>query len=130
MHKEMVRQWYERMWNQWDESVFGEILDPEAKLRGSLGNEHHGYAGVSEYMRFVRAAFPDFQNRIEDMLEEGNKVFARLAYAGTHRGPLFGIPASGRKIEYSGAALFTFERGRIVEVWVLGDIDHLKRQIL
>ena len=130
MHKEMVRKWYEQMWNHWDESVFDEILDPELKLRGSLGPEHHGHAGVSEYMRFVRAVFPDFQNRIVEMVEEGNKVFARLTYTGTHRGALFGIPASGRTIEYSGAALFTFERGRIVDVWVLGDVDGLKRQIL
>ena len=68
MYKETVRRWYE-MWNQWDESVFDEILDPEVKLRGSLGAVHHGHAGVGEYMRFVRAAFPDFQNRIEDMVE-------------------------------------------------------------
>lgn len=129
MHKEIVRRWYE-MWNQWDESVFEEILEPNAKLRGSLGPEHHGHAGVSEYMRFVRAAFPDFQNRIVEMVEEGDKVFARLVYTGTHRGTLFGVSASGRAIEYSGAALFTFEGGRIAEVWVLGDVDGLKQQIL
>jgi predicted ester cyclase len=129
MQKQMVRQWYEQMWNRWDESVFEQILDPEVKLRGSLGPSHQGFEGISNYMRFVRAAFPDFHNRIDLMVEEGNQVFARLTYSGTHEGELFRIPPTGSKIEYAGAALFTFERGRIAEVWVLGDIDHLKRQL-
>jgi steroid delta-isomerase-like uncharacterized protein len=129
MQKQMVRQWYEQMWNRWDESVFEQILDPDVKLRGSLGPSHQGFEGISNYMRFVRAAFPDFHNRIDLMLEEGNRVFARLTYSGTHEGELFRIPPTGSKIEYAAAALFTFERGRIAEVWVLGDIDHLKRQL-
>jgi steroid delta-isomerase-like uncharacterized protein len=129
MHKQMVRRWYEQMWNRWDESVFEQILDPDVRLRGSLGPSHQGFQGISDYMRFVRAAFPDFHNQIDLMLEEGNRVFARLTYSGTHTGELFRIPATGRKIEYAGAALFTFETGRIADVWVLGDIDNLKRQI-
>lgn len=130
MHKEAVRQWYEQMWNQWDESVIEQILDSEVELRGSLGQAHHGHRGVAEYMRFVRGVFPDFRNRIDDLVEEGNRVFARLTYTGTHSGDLFGIPPTRRRIEYAGAALFTFRNGRVANVWVLGDVDHLKQQLL
>ncbi|MBV8552300.1 MAG: ester cyclase [Acidobacteriaceae bacterium] len=129
MQKEAVRQWYDQMWNLWDESVFEQILDREIELRGSLGQVHHGYTGVAEYMRFVRTAFRDFRNQIEDLVEEQNRVFARLTYTGTHNGELFGIPPTGRRVEYAGAALFTFRDERIVKVWVLGDVDHLKRQL-
>jgi hypothetical protein len=31
-------------------------------------------------MRFVRAAFPDFQNEIEVMVEEGLRYFSRAPY--------------------------------------------------
>ena len=51
MQKQMVRQWYEQMWNRWDESVFEQILDPEVRLRGSLGPSHQGFQGISNYMR-------------------------------------------------------------------------------
>ena len=80
-------------------------------------------------MRFVRDAFPDFHNELEEMVEEGERVFARLRYTGTHRGELFGIPATGRRIAYMGAALFRFRGSRIWSVWVLGDVDGLKRQL-
>ncbi len=129
MHKDLVRLWYEEMWNRWNEAVFDQILDPEIELRGSLGQTHRGPAGIAAYMRFVRNAFPDFHNEIEETVEEGDRVFARLRYTGTHGGELFGIPATGRRIEYTGAALFRFRGGRIWSVWVLGDVDALKRQL-
>ena len=129
MQKELVRRWYETMWNRWDEAVIDQILDPEIELRGSLGQAHHGFEGVAAYLRFVRQAFPDFHNQIEEMVEEGDQVFARLRYTGTHGGELFGIPATGRHVEYMGAALFRFRGGRIRSVWVMGDVDGLKRQL-
>jgi predicted ester cyclase len=129
MHKDAVRCWYEEMWNRWDEAVLERILDPEIELRGSLGQTSRGLGGVAAYMRFVRDAFPDFHNHLEDMVEEGDRVFARLRYTGTHRGQLFGIPPTGRRVEYAGAALFRFRGERIRSVWVLGDVDGLKRQL-
>jgi steroid delta-isomerase-like uncharacterized protein len=129
MQKDLVRRWYEEMWNRWNEAVFEQILDPEIEMRGSLGHVHHGFSGMAAYMRFVRDAFPDFHNEIEETVEEGDRVFVRLRYTGTHRGELFGIPATGRRIEYAGAALFRFRGDRIRSVWVLGDVDGLKRQL-
>jgi predicted ester cyclase len=128
-HKPLVRAWYEEMWNRWDETVFGRILDPDVELRGSLGQTHRGFSGIGSYMRFVQAAFPDFHNEIDLMVEEGDAVFARLRYTGTHRGPIFGVAPTGRRIEYAGAALFRFQGNRVWNVWVLGDVDGLKSQL-
>ena len=63
------------------------------------------------------------------MVEEGDAVFARLRYTGTQRGAIFGVAPTGRRIEYAGAALFRFRDERIWNVWVLGDVDGLKRQL-
>ncbi len=120
MQKDLVRRWYEVMWNCWNEAVFDRILDPAIELRGSIGQAYRGFSGVAAYMRFVRNVFPDFHNGVEEVVEEGDRVFARLRYTGTHRGELFGISATGRRIEYMGAALFRFRGGRIWRVWVLG----------
>jgi len=124
-----VVRWYEEMWNRWNEAVAVEICRPDVEFRGSLGQTHRGPHGIAAYMGFVRAAFPDFENHIEEVVEEGDRLFARLRYTGTHRGSLFGIAPTGRRVEYAGAALFTFRDGRIARVWVLGDVDGLKRQI-
>lgn len=126
---ELVRRFYEDMWNRFDTSVFPELLDPEITFRGSLGQEKRGYDGLSDYIALIQGAFPDFHNRVLDVVADENRVFARLLYSGTHEGEVFGIQAPGRQFEYSGAALFKFREGRISDVWVLGDIHGLMQQL-
>jgi predicted ester cyclase len=62
-------------------------------------------------------------------VSEGERSCARLTYRGTHRGELLGIPATGRQVEYAGAARFRFRDGRIAAVWVLGDLFGLLQQL-
>jgi predicted ester cyclase len=125
----LIERFYHDMWNKFDKSVFPEILDPQIAFRGSLGQHKSGYRELGEYVDFIRAAFPDFHNEIVETISEGDKTFARLRYTGTHRGELFGIAPTGRKIRYAGAAVFTVRNGKICEVWVLGDIYGLLQQL-
>lgn len=129
MGKELVRIFYDRLWNQWECQLADELLADDILFRGSLGLTRIGRAGFLEYVEIIRTAFPDFHNTIEDLIAEGDKVVARLTYRGTHQGELFGQPPTGRKIEYAGVAIFTIKAGKIAEVWVLGDLYGLMRQI-
>ncbi len=128
-NEKLIRVWYERMWNRWDKTVFPDILAEDITFRGSLGNVIAGHEGVGSYMDIIQKAFPDFCNHIEEIITEGNKSFARLRYTGTHRGTIFGIEPTGKRIEYMGAAVFTFRNRKISNVWVLGDVHGLIQQL-
>jgi hypothetical protein len=39
------------------------------------------------------------------------------------------VPATGRRIAWSGVAFFDTAEGRITALWVLGDVDAVKRQL-
>ncbi len=105
------------------------LLTEDVRFRGSLGQSKNGHAEFAEYVDFVQRAFPDFTNEIEEVISEGDKAFARLTYRGTHRGEIFGIDPTGRRIQYAGAAVFSFRGDKIAEVWVLGDICGLMSQL-
>ena len=128
-HVRLIETWYYRMWNRWDKSAFEEILTPDIAFRGSLGQVKRGYDGLSEYMDFIHTAFPDFTNRVEEVISEGDKAFARLTYTGTHEGELFGVAPTHKEVTYAGAAVFSFDGEKIRQVWVLGDIYGLLRQL-
>ena len=104
----LIRRFYDELWNRFDKTIFAEILTDDLRFRGSLGQEKSCLAEFGEYIDFIRRTFPDFSNEIEEIISEGDKAFARLTYRGTHYGELFGIAPTGRKIRYSGAAVFTF----------------------
>jgi predicted ester cyclase len=52
-----------------------------------------------------------------------------MTFTGIHRAPFFGVDATGREIAWAGAAFFTIDGEQIVALWVLGDLDGLKRQL-
>ncbi len=128
-NKALVRRYYDELWNAWSVGVADEIIAADMAFRGSLGVMTKGREGFKQYVATVRTAFPDFHNAIEELIGEGDTVVARLTYRGTHRGPLFGIAPTGRRVTYSGVAIFRIAGGKLVDGWVMGDTLGLMRQL-
>jgi predicted ester cyclase len=127
--RRLVERFYYELWNAARESVAEEILDPGFRFRGSLGAERVGREGFLDYLRSVHAALGDYTCVIDDLVESGNRAAARLSFRGIHRGIFFGIAPTGRMVEWSGTAFFRTDGTRLTELWVLGDVDGLKRQL-
>lgn len=128
-NKAIIRRYYHELWNVWNVDVADELISAAVSFQGSLGITVHGRASFVDYVHFVRSAFPDFHNTIKELIAEGDKVVARLNYSGTHRGVLFGIEPTGRRVTYPGTAIFRIANGRIAEGWVLGDTRGLIEQL-
>lgn len=120
---------YEVLWNEWDDSAVDNTLAAEVTFRGSLGQHTVGRDGWRGYRDQIRNGAPDFHNEIVELVTDGQRAGARLRYTGTHRGPSLGIPGTCRRFAYSGAAFFTTADGLITDIWVLGDLDGLHRQL-
>ena len=110
-------------------SRLGNILHEDFTFRGSLGPVLRGHTAFAGSVDEVHSALAEYRCFILDLVGEGEKVVARLRFHGLHRGPLLGIPATGRRVEWAGSAHFTFADGRIADLWVLGDLHALARQL-
>lgn len=128
-NKNLVRRFFDEMWNPWNFEKADELLTPDIVFRGTLGNELKGRDAFRGYMGKVEAAFPDFHNAIEEISAEDDRVIARTLYRGTHRGEIFGLAPTGKTITYAGAAFFRIADGKIAHGWVLGDVVSLLRQL-
>ncbi|BDZ65064.1 ester cyclase [Agromyces mangrovi Wang et al. 2018] len=126
---ELIETFYSRLWNLWDDDAVDVVLAPDFVFRGSLGLETRGRDGWRTYRDLVRTGSGDFANEIVTLVVAGDEAAARLRYTGTHTGDLVGLPATGRRFEYSGAAFFTVEQGRLASAWVLGDLHGLRAQL-
>jgi steroid delta-isomerase-like uncharacterized protein len=125
----VVQRFYEELWNEWRFDVAAEIVAPDVRFRGSLGSALAGREELLRYVETVADAFPDWHNRIDEMLAAGDRVATRMTWSGTHRGPLGGIEPTGAAVEYSGAAFFHLSNGMIEEAWVVGDTAELWRAL-
>jgi predicted ester cyclase len=79
----------------------------------------------------LRAAMPDLQFTPDPgiVIAEGDMVGIHSVASGTHSGsPLFGVPASGKKLSWTQTDQVRIANGKIVERWVCSDTLALLQQ--
>jgi len=121
----LIRRFYDELWNRWQLGLADELVSDALRFRGSLGSVSEGREDFKRYVEVVRAAFPDWHNRVDEMLAVDDRVVTRMTWSGTHRGVLGAIEPTGAHVEYSGAAFFRLSGGLIEEAWVVGDTQEL-----
>ena len=115
-------------------------LDFEATLRTfahpryeivPTGDVYDGADAVRGYYAASRAAFPDQRNTVRALHHTDDGVFVEFDLLGTHRGPLRGLPATGKAFTCPMIALFLFAPGsdRIVCERVYFDSATILRQL-
>lgn len=127
--KALIRRYYSELWNQWSPDALEELISLDIVFRGSIGTEVRGIGEFRTYVNRIHSIFPDFLNEVEEMIAENDSVVARLTYSGTHKGELFGFRATGARVRYGGVAIFHIKDKKVVEGYVLGDTETLKRQL-
>ena len=120
--KEVVRVFYKEMWDRADKSLIASIFHPEFTFRGSLGPSLVGHDQFAGYLDWVTAAFGNFTTDLLALVEEGNRVSGKMRFHGTHRQEVFGLAPTGRLVWWIGMPIFTFEGGKVRDLYVLGDI--------
>ena len=112
--------------------VLREVLAPGYKrLRGGMENlannaRDQGFPGGGS---FLRGAFPDRVDVIEDVIADGDRVGLRFRLTGTHRGNLFGIAPTGRKVDVYEIAILRVIDGMITEGWFMADEAGMLKQL-
>jgi predicted ester cyclase len=81
------------------------------------------------HVDFYESAFPLYQLHIEDMLEEGDKVFVRARFQGTHKGVLNGIAPTGVQVTLPVMLLYRIENGKIAQFWMEANVMTLLEQL-
>lgn len=74
-------------------------------------------------------AVPDLSATIENLAADGNHVFYRSTYSGTHQNEINGASPTGELLEWSHWSDYRFEDGVIVEAWQLSDRYGLYEQL-
>jgi predicted ester cyclase len=128
LEEQLVRRFYEQAWNQWDDEAADVVLSATFRFRGSLGTEIVGRDAWRAYRDRIRRAVPDFHNEIVDLVTSPGRAAARLMFTGHHHGVLLGRRGRGLPIAYAGAAFLECSDTQLLAVWVLGDLDTLRRQ--
>lgn len=128
-NKELVKLYYDELWNKQNKEYIDILFDDNITFHGSLNITVNGKKGFEEYMNTILTGIPNLFHSIVSLVEDGNQIAVRALYNGRHTGKLFEYEASNNKIQYNGASFFKFRDGKIVDIWVLGDLNTLTKQL-
>ena len=130
-NKQTARRLVREVYENGDLSLVDEMLTEDAL-------EHEGLADMppvsaremlkDSIMRF-RTAFPDLTVTVEDDSAEGDMVFQRSRWEGTHQGPFLGIEPTGKRVSFESMDEIRFRDGKIVEHWGVSDSLTLLMQL-
>jgi predicted ester cyclase len=131
-NKAVVRRLKEAQSTAQQVSALREILAPGyRRLRAGMANlaANARDQGFPEPGGFLRDAFPDRVDVIEEIVAEDDRVGMLWRLTGTHLGNLFGISPTGRKVDIHEAGIFRLADGRITEGWFMADELGLLKQL-
>jgi predicted ester cyclase len=117
-NKAVVVRFNKEVIEQGNEATFRELVAPDFVNRSAPPGAPSGPEGMlSTFNRVLRPAFPDLSVEIHDQVAEGDKVTTRKSIRGTHRGELFGIAPTGKRIEIDVIDIVRLAGGRYAEHW-------------
>jgi steroid delta-isomerase-like uncharacterized protein len=116
---QLMRRWFQEVWNEGRIQTIHDLLHPDAVARGQRAAEAEirGPKEFEKFVREIRGAFPDIKVKVEDILGVDDKVVLRWSAIMTHTGDALGIPASGRTVRSRGITIARIVDGKIVEGW-------------
>jgi steroid delta-isomerase-like uncharacterized protein len=114
-----ARRVIDEAFNEGRVEVFDEVCSPD--IVGHDPAEPEDVRGIDahkERVRKYRTAMPDLHVKVEDIFASGDKVASRWSVQATNDGELEGIPATGKKVEFTGISIDRFDSdGKIAETW-------------
>jgi steroid delta-isomerase-like uncharacterized protein len=131
--KQIASQWYEASASH-DPALLDRILAPDWVDIPSPPGTPLAPAAAKKTMTMLISAFPDFDIRIVDIIEEDGKVVVRSTITGTQHKAFADLPATGRSMKIQAIDIHEIGDGRIIRTWHtedwmtgLRELGHLPR---
>jgi steroid delta-isomerase-like uncharacterized protein len=108
---------YVDLWQREDIHGLVECYAENAHVDSPMFHALDGREAVAKSFSDFFQGFADSTIRVDDIIidnEAGNKCVILWTSHAKHRGMLFGMPGTGRRVEVSGAFVMRFENGLIV----------------
>jgi steroid delta-isomerase-like uncharacterized protein len=129
-NRTLIERYFNELFNQGKVELLSELLHPDY-VNHSPGTPElpRGRDGVAIVVAGLRRAFPDLSYHIDDLVIAADAVATRTTMTGTHRGDLFGLPATGRSVKVQQFTIERIRDGKISAHHRLTDDLSLLRQL-
>lgn len=106
-----------------------ELVAEDYIEQNPLPGQGPGRAGLAGVLAAMFTAFPDLRWTVQDTIAEDDRIMTLGRWAGTHRGPFMGIPATGRTVSVESWTLDRYRDGQLAESRIIMDVAGMLMQL-
>ena len=128
-NKALLRRITDEIWNGRRLDLIDELVAEEFVDHVEMPVEGEGRDRYRATVEAVHRAFSDYHEEIELIVAEDDLVVSSVTLTGTHDGDYFGMPPTGRRVEYRAMGILRVSGGQAAERWGVGDSLALMRQL-
>jgi predicted ester cyclase len=128
-NKAVVLRSEKELWSNGNLAVADELYSPDFVCHFIAGPDWRGLEGIKGEVRQHRISFPDWNERVDDIVAEGDRGVIRFTSTGTQRGEFGGIAPTGSKVTIQEVAIYRLAGGKIAEQWGFPDVHGLMEQL-
>jgi len=128
-NKSVVLRSEAELWSKGNLAAADELYSPNFVCHFVIGPEWRGVQGMKDVVAQHRRSFPDWNEKVDDIIAEGDKVVIRFTSTGTQKGEFGGIAPTGKKVIIREVAIFRLADGKIIEQWGMPDVHGLLEQL-
>jgi steroid delta-isomerase-like uncharacterized protein len=131
-NKEIVRRFYEEVFNQRNVDAIDELVHPEFTNHDPTPVASRDPESMKQFIHTITQAFPDHHHAIEDLIAEGDKVVMRCTLTATHQGLFPGfldMPPTGKSICQRQIHILRVQDGKVAEHRVIRDDLTMMQQL-
>ena len=124
-----MKKFYMEVVNKGNYDLMDQLCTADFIEHEALPGVEQNLAGVKQFFKMYRAAFPDLKFQIEQIFAKDDKVVTYITITGTHKGDFMGHAATGKKINLKGIDIVRFVDGKAAEHWGVTDTMTMMHQI-
>jgi ketosteroid isomerase-like protein len=106
-NRELIRRWFEEVWNQRRESAIDEMMADDIVAHGLTPDSIRSREVFRQFHRLFIANFPRFHVTVEEVFSHGDRLGYRCRVQGTH--------SSGKEVDFEGGGFVRVRDGMLAE---------------
>ena len=127
-NKAIVHRFVMEVQNQHDINALDELFSPDFIDHSGLSTTPT-LEGTKQFFTMLFTALPDIHATIHDQTAEGDKVWCRKTFTGTHQGEFMGILPTSKPVEINVIDIHRVVDNKITEHWAVADMLGLLQQL-
>jgi steroid delta-isomerase-like uncharacterized protein len=114
--KKLVTRWY-TAFEQQNPSLLDELLASDWIDIPPAPGQAPGPEGAKQILVQLETTFSGLKIKIQDILQDGNKLVVRSTISGTQRAPFLGHPSKNRSMAIQAVDIHEVKNGKIIRTW-------------